>query len=380
VPGEATRDGGPPFGDALGVYVHVPFCTTRCEYCAFSTWTGREHQIDAYVEALCVEIATARQRGELVSPATVFVGGGTPSLLSAAQFARIFAAIDITDTSEVTVECNPESTTSSLVRALGDLGVTRISLGVQSLQAHVLDGLGRRHGQTTVQEVAGLLAASPITHFSIDLLFGGCGETAADWSETLAGVLGLERPPCHISAYGLTVEPGTPLARTPARHPDDDLLADRYLYAEEVLTAAGFAWYEISNWARPGHECRHNLSCWAGGEYLGFGCAAHGHRAGRRVRNVASIDRYLAAIATGRSPVVQSTRLDASARRLESLELALRTRWGVPAEALPATEALAGLVTVRAGRAILTTRGRLLANEVAIRLESSSLGSSEQQL
>ncbi|HYF44938.1 MAG TPA: hypothetical protein VD926_01930, partial [Acidimicrobiales bacterium] len=170
-----------------------------------------------------------------------------------------------------------------------------------------------------------------------------------------------------VSAYGLTVEPGTPLADDPGRHPDDDLQADEYELADQLLTAAGLDWYEVSNWAKPGHECRHNQLYWSQGEYLAIGCAAHGHRDGRRFWNLRTPERYVEAVEAGRSVEAADERLDPDARRVEGLQLALRLRSGVPADALPVDD-LDGLVTVEQDRAVLTRRGRLLANEVALRL------------
>jgi coproporphyrinogen III oxidase-like Fe-S oxidoreductase len=202
--------------------------------------------------------------------------------------------------------------------------------------------------------------------FNIDLIYGAAGESTADWARSLDEVLALE--PAHVSAYALTVEPGTPLARDPRRHPDDDDQADKYAIADAMLEAAGLGWYELSNWARPGHHCRHNQLYWTGGEYRGVGAAAHSHQGGRRWWNVRTPERYLAAIASGHSPIAGEERLEPSARALESLQLALRTRDGVPCGALPAGDELDGLVERRHGRAQLTLRGRLLEGEIATRL------------
>jgi oxygen-independent coproporphyrinogen-3 oxidase len=199
-------------------------------------------------------------------------------------------------------------------------------------------------------------------------VYGAVGETLDQWSRTLDAAIALE--PVHVSAYGLTVEAGTPLAADPARHPDDDTQADEYVMATERLGEAGFEWYEISNWARPGHECRHNLLYWSGGEYLAIGCAAHGHLAGRRFWNHRTPERYVAAIEAGQSPESGSEELDADGRRVEGLQLAIRTTMGVPAAVVDASvvDELAGLVERVGDRVVLTPEGRLLANEVAIRI------------
>lgn len=236
---------------------------------------------------------------------------------------------------------------------------------MQSMADHVLHALGRSHDPANVRRAVTLVRAAGIPTFNVDLIYGGAGETLDDWSHTLECALDLEPP--HVSAYALTVEPGTPLADDPRRHPDDDDQAEKYLVAAERLEAAGLCWYEISNWARPGHECRHNRLYWSMGEYQAFGCAGHSHRGGRRFWNVRTPERYIAAIAAGRSPEAAGERLGSDERRLEALQLALRTRGGVPAAALP-VEDVGGLVEIEGDRAVLTVRGRLLANEVALRL------------
>jgi oxygen-independent coproporphyrinogen-3 oxidase len=211
-----------------------------------------------------------------------------------------------------------------------------------------------------------LVREAGIPTLNLDLIYGSSVESLDDWRRTLDGALELDPP--HVSAYALTVEPGTALADDPARHPDDDDQADKYLAAASALEAAGLGWYEISNWARPGHECRHNRLYWSMGEYQAFGCAGHSHRGGRRFWNVRTPERYIDAVTAGASPEAAGEHLDPDARRLEALQLAVRTRDGVPAGALPVEE-LGDLVTVAGDdRAVLTVRGRLLANEVALRL------------
>ena len=253
----------------------------------------------------------------------------------------------------MTVECNPEDVTAGLLGTYAAAGVTRISLGVQSLAPHVLASLGRRHNPEAVPRAVAAIGEAGFDSFSVDLIYGARNETDHDWEATLQKVLSLDPPPPHLSAYALQAEPGTPLWRDPDRHPDDDAQARRYETAEEVLEEAGLAWYEISNWSRPGHECRHNQNYWRQGEYLGVGCAAHSHLGGRRFWNLRSPERYMAAIASNRSAVAGEERLDSDHRLLESLELAVRTREGVEADALPDDEMLAGLVARDRGRAVL---------------------------
>jgi putative oxygen-independent coproporphyrinogen III oxidase len=324
--------------------------------------------------AACVEEVRRASATEGTPPATsVFFGGGTPSLLPAALLCGILAAVDKVPGAEVTVECNPETVTAALLDAYLAAGVNRVSLGVQSMVPHVLAGLGREHDPAAVSRAAALVGAAGIERYNVDLIYGGHGETDDDWRASLEGVLALDPPPTHVSAYALTVEPGTPLWRDPARHPDDDDQARRYEMAEDVLDQAGLRWYEISNWARPGDECRHNLLYWRQGDYRGIGCAAHSHLAGRRFWNVRTPERYLAAM-DGTPPdrpwpaIGGEERLAGEERLLEGLELAIRTREGIPAHALPEEPETDALVRREAGRVTLTRRGRLLANEVAIRL------------
>ncbi len=363
--------------EQFGVYVHIPFCTTRCDYCAFATWTDRHHLVPAYVKA-CVESAEQQLPG--LRPATsVFFGGGTPSLLSPGQLASILAAIPMANGAEVTVECNPDTVEREKLAGYRRAGVNRISVGVQSMVPHVLAGLGRGHDPDAARRaVADAAEAGFADSYSVDLIMGGAGESLADWEETLEAVLGFDAPPRHLSAYGLTVEAGTPLAADRSRHPDPDDQADKYLRADERLARAGLRWYEISNWAWPGAECRHNRLYWEQGEYLGIGCAAHSHLVdhqtgwSRRWWNVRTPDRFIRQVEEGHSVEAAGEDLSPVARRLEHLELALRTREGVPEEALPGWRTdpvLADLVEAADGGLLrLTPKGRLLANEVALRL------------
>ena len=359
----------PGAAQALGVYVHVPFCAKRCDYCAFATWTDRHHLSAAYAKACVTELERAYREG-LGPAATVFVGGGTPSQLPGEELARVLGAVWRLEGAEVTVECNPEDVTVELLSTYASAGVNRVSIGVQSLVPRVLDSLGRPHRPGAVAGAVAAIGEVGFASYSVDLIYGAAGETDEDWAATVEGALSLEPSPPHVSAYALKAEPGTPLWRDPARHPDDDVQARRYEMVDRSLRLAGLGWYEISNWARPGHECRHNLNYWRQGEYLGVGCAAHSHLGGHRFWNVRDVGRYLAAIAAGRSALAGEERLEPAQRLLEGLELAIRTREGVDGNALADDAALAGLVRRSGGRAVLTRRGRLLANEVACRLRS----------
>jgi oxygen-independent coproporphyrinogen-3 oxidase len=354
----------------FGVYLHVPFCRHRCDYCAFATWTDKLPLAERYLAACRQQVEAAVAAG--LRPVTsVFVGGGTPSLAPVEALTAVLQAIPTASGAEVTVECNPDDVTPELLGRYRAAGVTRISLGVQSTDPSVLAALGRTHTPANVRSAVDAVHTVGLD-LNVDLIYGAAGESLQQWAATLDDAVALE--PHHVSAYALTVEPGTPLARDTARHPDDDDQADKYQLTTDRLGAAGFSWYEISNWAKPGHECRHNLLYWSMGEYLAVGCAAHGHVDGRRFWHVRTPERYVAAIEEGRSPEAGSERLDPEARLVESWQLSLRTLTGVPAEAFDPADLtgpdgmLHDLVEVHGDRATLTVPGRLLANEVALRL------------
>ncbi len=365
-----------PAPGPFGVYVHIPFCTRRCDYCAFATWTDRAHLVPEYVTACRTEVERAAASG-MPAASSVFFGGGTPSLLPPKLLATILGAIPCQSGAEVTVECNPETVDAGKLCGYREAGVTRLSFGVQSMVPHVLRSLGREHEVSAVpRAVEAAAKAGFADSYSVDLIFGATGESQFDWAATVSAVLGLAPAPTHVSAYALTVEAGTPLAREPARHPDPDDQAGKYELADSLLAAAGMEWYEISNWARPGAECRHNQLYWAQGDYLGFGCAAHSHRVtgqgARRWWNVRTPERYIRLVGAGQPVEAAGEDLDAPTRRSEGLQLSLRTRQGVSAGVLPGwadDPVLATLVQpAPAGRLVLTGRGRLLANEVALRL------------
>ncbi len=348
----------------FGVYLHVPFCTTRCDYCAFATWTDRHHLMEPYLEACRVQARLAA--ATLPEVTSVFVGGGTPNLVPASSLMGVLDELPLASGAEVTVECNPDVVSIEQMSCYRDHGVNRISLGVQSMVPSVLSVLGRHHDPDNVRSAVEAVREAGIQRLNLDLIYGAVGETIDEWSTSVREAVALG--PDHVSAYALTVEPGTPLADDPSRHPDDDVQADKYLVADELLTGAGLANYEISNWSVPGAECVHNLLYWRQGEYLGLGVAAHSHVAGRRFWSVRTPDRFIAAMATGTSVEAGSEELDLNERVIEGLQLAIRTRDGVPADAVP--EVVRHLVAIDTdGRARLTRDGRLLANEVALRLE-----------
>src|SRR3954454_17153222 len=258
----------------FGVYVHIPFCAHRCDYCDFATWTDRAHLIDDYVDACVRDLEHRVATGAVPDATSVFFGGGTPSLLPAPSLALILAAIPRAHGAEVTVECNPDSVDAEQLATLAAAGVNRVSIGVESMAPHVLAALNRTHDPANVERAVVAARAAGIERVNLDLIYGTPGETLDDWRATLAGALALE--PEHVSAYALTVEAGTPLGKAIAagnrRAPDDDDQADKYAAADDALSTAGLDWYEISNWARPREECRHNLLYWHGGDYLAIGC------------------------------------------------------------------------------------------------------------
>lgn len=378
-------DGPGPLGSAardtetamFGVYVHVPFCSSRCDYCAFATWTDRDHLMNRYAAACVTEIERSVADEGLPPATSIFVGGGTPSRLPAELLADILGAIPTADGAEVTVECNPEDASAVRFGVWRSAGVGRVSFGVQSMVPHVLAGLGRRHDPDAVGRAVSLAGAAGFASVNVDLIVGGAGESDDDFRHSLEAVLALDPVPQHVSAYALTVEPGTPLARDRARHPDDDVQARRYAMAEDILAVHGYHWYEVSNWALPGHRCRHNRLYWRQGDYRGIGAAAHSHRRGRRWWNIRTPERYIAAVDDGRPTAAGEEVLSDSERLFEALALALRTSDGVPASVVPDDPDLDALVERRGEKAVLTVRGRLLANEVTTRLcvPGGSLGS-----
>lgn len=316
----------------FGVYVHIPFCRHRCHYCDFNTYEGQEALHAAYVDALVRHIEESP--GEARSVTSIFFGGGTPTLLSARDLGRILEAVrnrmDVSACAEVTVEANPETVTEATFEALLAAGFNRFSIGVQSLAPHVLRGLGRTHSAGRALDAIADARRAGVTDLNADLIFGSPWERPGDWVASLAALV--DMGPEHVSAYALTVEPGTPLAtlvRT-GRVPDvdPDVQADRYATAGEVLGAAGYERYEVSNWARPGHASRHNVLYWSAGDYLGFGAGAHGHVAGRRSWAVRLPRHYVDAVGSGEVEEGHEV-LTPGERAGEALALGLRLASGI---------------------------------------------------
>lgn len=355
--------------EPFGVYLHIPFCSSKCDYCAFATWTDREHLVASYLDALRTEIAREVEGG-MPAAGTVFVGGGTPTLVPPERLAEVINSIPLAPDAEVTVECNPDDVTIDMLKTFRSSGVNRVSLGVQSMSAHVLLSLGRTHDRENVARAVAAIRESAMPSFNLDVIYGAVGEGINDWTTTIEEVVAFD--PSHVSAYGLTVEPGTPLAVRPDRHPDDDDQADKYELADVLLSAAGLENYEVSNWARPGHESEHNLLYWRQQDYRGFGCAAHSHRSGRRWWNVHTPERYVDRVASGGELEASAEVLDVETQRFERLQLLLRTRDGIPVDSftLETLTLLEGLVVthpVDPSRVVLTRRGRLMANEISMR-------------
>jgi putative oxygen-independent coproporphyrinogen III oxidase len=381
-----VQAGGAPFG----WYLHVPYCVTRCGYCDFNTYAlGVDPEVSAdgapeHWSVTAVREIELAQRvlGASMPPAdTVFFGGGTPTLLGAPDFARVLDAIAATSGlaagAEITTEANPESVTPESLAALRDVGVNRLSLGMQSALPHVLATLDRHHTQGRVAEVIAWARAAGFDQVSIDLIYGTPGESLADWQRSVETVLSLA--PDHVSAYALIVEPGTRLAaridRGELPMPEDDDLADKYLLLDDLLSASGLDWYEVSNWARDAQSrCRHNLRYWRGDDWWGVGPGAHSHVAGVRWWNLKHPATWAARLASSTSPAAAREVLDAQQRRVEDVLLRVRLADGLPADLLtPAgvegadAAAADGLLHGQAwaeGRVVLTQRGRLLADAV----------------
>jgi len=373
----------------FGFYVHVPFCTVRCGYCDFNTYTADElgsgpgASRASYAEAAIAEIRLARAvLGDRDVPVeTVFVGGGTPTLLPAADLARIVAAIrdefGLHPGAEITTESNPDSVSAEDLSVLRDGGINRISFGMQSAVPQVLATLDRTHDPLRVPKVVEWARAAGFDEISLDLIYGTPGESLEDWQTSLDSALSCS--PDHLSAYALIVEEGTALARQIRRGqmsmPDDDDLADKYLAADRTLDAAGLGWYEVSNWSRTtASRCLHNMSYWTGGDWWGVGPGAHSHVGGVRWWNVRHPTAYGARIEAGASPAHAREVLDEETRRIERVLLEIRLRDGLDVAALDdAGRAVVpaqlerGLVEpdgLKRGRVVLTLKGQLLADAV----------------
>lgn len=313
----------------IGLYVHVPFCASKCAYCDFTSYAGRAADIPRYVEAVIREIT--RRGAETGHPKadTVFLGGGTPSLLDESQATRIldalFRAFPLEEGAEITCECNPGTLTTPFAQALRKAGVNRLSIGAQASQARLLRLIGRIHHWEEVIASVDIARKAGFENINLDLMFGLPSQTAADVRETLAAALALW--PTHLACYGLMVEEGTPIWRDIAAGklvlPEEEAEREMYAMVGQTLAEHGFHQYEISNFARPGYACRHNIGCWTRVPYLGFGCAAHSFFGECRIMNPSTLDAYLA----GEEPKTEPISKEES--RFESLMLGLRMTRGV---------------------------------------------------
>jgi oxygen-independent coproporphyrinogen-3 oxidase len=381
-------------GSPFGVYVHVPFCAARCGYCDFNTYTASElagsgASPQGWSDAVLRELQRAAATVGPRPVDTVFVGGGTPSLIGADRLAAVLGAVretfGLAADAEVTTEANPESTSPEFFTGLVEAGFTRVSLGMQSAAPHVLAVLDRRHTPGRAVAAAREARTAGLPHVNLDLIYATPGETDDDLRRSLDAVLDAEVD--HVSAYSLIVEDGTALARRVARGelpaPDDDVAAARYELIDERLGAAGFSWYEVSNWASSAAAtCRHNLGYWLDGDWWGLGPGAHSHLAGRRWWNVKHPARYAAQLAAGESPEAGAEELTAAERQTERIMLRLRLASGLPLGWLDEGARVAvdravadGLLELPADardRAVLTRRGRLLADGVVRALLTTS--------
>lgn len=376
----------------FGIYLHVPFCRVRCGYCDFNTYTATELRgvsQASYPDEVAKEVALAHRvmdnASVLREAATVFVGGGTPTLLPPGELARMLGtlreAFGWERDAEVTVEANPDTVGPRELEELAAAGVTRLSIGMQSAVPHVLRALDRTHDPERIGPVVAAAKAAGL-ETSVDLIYGAPGERLEDWHASIEAAL--EHEPHHISAYALIVEEGTKLARQIARgevpEPDDDLQATMYELADERFAAAGYEWYEISNWSRGGaHPSRHNLNYWRGADWWGFGPGAHSHIGGVRFWNAKHPAAYAERLSRGVTPAVGREVLDEETRRTERILLETRIREGLPVEVLRDRTPLAGLIAdglvdgraALAGRVIPTLKGRLLADRIVHALDGA---------
>ena len=361
---------------SAGIYVHVPFCLTRCGYCDFNAYAGLDHLRPRYVRALLAEASLAAPVWGLEEVVSVFLGGGTPTTLDAADLKAVLVHLRerfaVTPEAEVTIEANPDTLDTPKLTTLLEAGFERLSMGAQSFDPAVLASLERVHGPDSVRRAMAAARRAGYANVSLDLIYGAQGETLASWGRTLREAIALA--PEHVSAYALTVEPSTPLGRQIALGirppPDPDLQADMFGLACDLLGEAGYAHYEISNWAKPGFECLHNLGYWERRPYLGLGAGAHSYRENHRWWNVRPPEEYLRQVEAGALPVGGEEQLEPSDAYLEEVFLRLRILEGVPASwvepqaAEPFLES--GLLREIDDALVPTERGMLLLTEMVL--------------
>jgi putative oxygen-independent coproporphyrinogen III oxidase len=361
-----------------GLYVHVPFCLTRCGYCDFNAYAGLDHLASRYVGALLSEARLAAPTWEEQDVVSVFLGGGTPTTLEVADLkalrAHLRQTFEVDAGAEVTIEANPDTVDTAKLAGLLEAGYTRLSMGAQSFDRAVLAALERIHDPASVRRAMTAARDAGYANVNLDLIYGADGETLDSWERTLREAI--ELAPEHVSAYALTIEPSTPLGRKMSRGvvpaPDQDLQADMFELACEALAGAGYGHYEVSNWAKPGFECVHNLGYWERRPYLGLGAGAHSYRDDRRWWNVRPPEEYLSMVESGRLPVGGEERLEPSDAYLEEVFLRLRilkgvpSSWVEPGRSEPFVES--GLLRDEDGALVPTERGMLVLNELVLAL------------
>ena len=372
----------------LAFYVHIPYCVRRCGYCDFNTYTPAELSISSdlsatsrsYIDLLIREIEFARASSDATTVPTIFFGGGTPTLMESKDLGRVISAIgsnfELARDAEITTEANPDTVTLEKLAALREAGFNRISFGMQSAVPHVLKSLDRTHNPENVVKATTWAREVGFQEVSVDLIYGTAGESIADWELTIDTALAL--PISHISAYALIVENGTKLGAQVKRGevvmPDDDQTADKYLLADEKFSAAGFNWYELSNWSKPGSECRHNIAYWNGDNWWGAGAGAHSHILGRRFWNVKHPAAYSQKVIESGNPMQEEEILTSDQARSEEIMLQIRLASGIALDSLSATEAkaLPGFLDEghldrtawERGRLVLSPTGRLVADRI----------------
>ncbi len=366
---------------SAGLYVHVPFCLTRCGYCDFNAYAGLDHLRPGYVRALLAEASLASPAWEGEEVVSVFLGGGTPTTLDAADLEAVLAHLRdrfaVAADAEVTIEANPDTVDVPKLSALLEAGFDRLSMGAQSFDRSVLASLERTHRPEAVRRAVAAARSAGYGNLSLDLIYGAQGESLGSWERTLREAVALG--PEHLSAYALTVEPSTPLGRQIALGarpaPDPDLQAEMFELACALLAEAGYRHYEVSNWAKPGFECRHNLGYWERRPYLGLGAGAHSYRDDRRWWNVRPPREYLRLVEAGSLPVGGEERLEPGDAYLEEVFLRLRilegipSSWVEPGAAEPFVDS--GLLRETDGALVPTERGMLLLNELVLALAGS---------
>ena len=373
----------------LAFYIHIPYCVKRCGYCDFNTYTPSELKIteglaqisNSYIDLLLMEIKAAKsQVSQSANVPSIFFGGGTPSLMQPDDIGRVISTIKSEFTllpdAEITMECNPDTVTKESLAAFRAMGVNRVSFGMQSAVKHVLATLDRTHNPENLLQATSWAKEVGFSEISVDLIYGTPGESLADWQTSIDAALTL--PITHISAYALIIEEGTKLAaqikRGEVAQVDDDLTAEKYLVADKAFTAAGFEWYELSNWAKSGSLSKHNLAYWLGDNWWGAGPGAHSHLNGKRFWNVKHPNLYKERVLANQSPVADSEVLEELQIESERLMLSLRLPSGLDKQSLNELQ-LAELSSYvesghldqanwNQGRATLTLDGRLIADRI----------------